>query len=114
MAIISTALDLFRTGNTTEPKRLDYFRSGEIVTSIKNGIEWVCGPKQGGASMFDAPIGRRGTWYVLPKGTGYNDLILFVWNDYAKHWSLEPAKDMPLTVYANALKILNTSFNRVP
>jgi hypothetical protein len=112
MAIVRTRLDLYRAGNKSGP-RLEHFRPGEIVTSVQNGVEWVFGPKQGGASTLDAPLGLRGTWYVLPKGAGYDDLILFAWNDYGNHWSWEPTRDMPLTVYANALKALNTSFNRV-
>ncbi len=61
-----------------------------------------------------APLGLKGTWYRLPQGTPYDDAVLFPWNDYGDHWSWEPAQDMPLTTYIDALRGLVAYFRRLP
>jgi hypothetical protein len=113
MALAVTPLDLYRAGNKSSP-RFEHYRYGDFVIQPISGRDWVRGPKQGGASTLEVPIGLRGTWYLLPKGTGYDDAILFLWNDYPGHWSWEPAQDMLLVNFLDALKGLNTSFVRMP
>ncbi len=94
MAIMRTTLDLYRAGDSNGPK-FDQFRPGEIVTGVRNGVDWVLGPRQGGASTKAAPGGlKRVTWYRLPQGTPFDDAMLFLWNDYADHWSWEPAQEV--------------------
>lgn len=113
MAIVLTPRDLYRAGNKGGP-RFERYRYGDFVVQSIGGRDWVRGPKQGGASTLEAPLGLRGTWYQLPKGTPYDDGALFLWNDYPGHWSWEPAQDMPLVIFLNALKGLNSSFVRMP
>lgn len=113
MALVTTPLDLYRASNRTGGPRFDYFRPGEIVVQVRNGVDWVLGPLQGGASTKEAPIGLGGTWYRLPKGTRYDGALLRVWNDYDDHWSWEPAQDMLLAEYVAALAALNGEFIRV-
>jgi hypothetical protein len=112
MSLIATALDLYRAGNRSGP-RFDHFVPGEITIEARNGVNWVLGPKQGGASTKETPMGLRGTWYRLPDGTIYNNSVLFLWNDYADHWSWEPAQDMQLDAYLDALRALSAKFVRV-
>jgi hypothetical protein len=110
MAIVQTTLDLYRAGDANGPK-FDHFRAGEIVVQVRNGVDWVLGPNQGGASTKAAPGGlKRVTWYLLPRGTPYDDATFLLWNDYADHWSWEPARDMQLADYLAALKALVASF----
>jgi hypothetical protein len=113
MAMVATTLDLYRAANKSGPN-LDHFRQGEIVVQVRSGMDWVLGPRQGGASTKEAPTGLRGTWYLLPKGTIYDDAMLFLWNDYADHWSWEPAQDMLLMGYLDVLRALNRSCKRIP
>jgi hypothetical protein len=109
MAIIRTTLDLYRAGNKSGP-RMEHFSQGEIVIQVRSGVDWVLGPQQGGASTKDAPVGLRGTWYILPAGSPFDDSFLYLWNDYADHWSWEPAQDMLLNAYLDVLRALNRSF----
>jgi hypothetical protein len=113
MAIVATTLDLYRASNKSGP-RFEHFRHGELAIQVLGGVDWVLGPRQGGASTKEVPVGLRGTWYLLPKGTTYDDTILFLWNDYADHWSWEPAHDMRLMGYLDVLRALNASFRRIP
>jgi hypothetical protein len=112
MAILATTLDLYRAGNKSGP-RFEHFRSGEIVVQARGSVDWALGPRQGGASTLDAPMGLRGTWYHLPKGTTYDDAVLSLWNDYPGHWSWEPAQDMQLSAYLDGLRALNAEFIRL-
>lgn len=113
MAIVRTTLDLYRAGKKSGP-RLEHFRQGEITIHVRSGLDWVLGPQRGGASTKEAPIGLRGTWYLLPAGSSYDDSMLFLWNDYADHWSWEPAQDMLLMGYLDVLMALNRSFVSFP
>jgi hypothetical protein len=112
MTIVTTPIELYRAGNKTSP-RFDYLRPGEIAIESRNGVDWVLGPGQGGASTEGAITALQGTWYRLPQGTTYDDAVLYLWNDYATHWSWEPAQDMQLDTYRAALTALNSEFIRV-
>ena len=105
----STIIELFRAGNRGSA-RFTHFVPGEIAIQSRNGVDWVLGPRQGGASTKETPTGLRGTWYRLPAGTTYDDSVLFLWNDYADHWVWEPAQDMPLAAYLSALERINAEF----
>jgi len=109
MAMVAITLELFRAGNKTSA-RFAHFVPNEIATESRNGVDWVLGPRQGGASTLEIPAGLRGTWYRLPLGTQYDDSIFYVWSDYAGHWLWEPAQDMQLTTYLDALTVLNADF----
>lgn len=113
MAILTTDRNLYRASNKSGP-RFEHFRPGEIVTQMRGGVEWVLGPNQGGASTKEVPSGLKGTWYLLPPGTTYDDAALHVWNDYDDHWVWEPAKDMPLIEYLETLENLNARFTKIP
>jgi hypothetical protein len=113
MAIVATTLDLYRASNKNGGARLERFGSGQIVIQPRGGVDWVLGPRQGGASTLDAPIGLRGTWYHLQKGITYDDAVFYLWNDYPGHWSWEPAQDMQLSTYLDALRALNAKFIRL-
>jgi hypothetical protein len=113
MAIVRTTLDLYRAGNQNGGARLERFRPGEIVVHLRGNIDWILGPRQGGASTQDAPMGLRGTWYHLPKGIAYDDAIFYLWTDYPGHWSWEPAQDMRLSAYLDALRAMNADFIRL-
>jgi hypothetical protein len=104
----ATPLDLFRAGNKSGP-RFDHLRPGEVVIQARKGIDWVVG-RSGGASTLEAPIGLGGTWYRLPKGTPYDDSVFYLWNDYPGHWAWEPARDMPLVAFLDALARMNKQF----
>jgi hypothetical protein len=115
MALVKTPIALYRAGKNSGP-RLEHFSttSAEIVIQSRAGIDWVLGPRQGGASTVAAPISLNNVvWYVLPAGTTYDDADLFLWTDYPDHWSWEPAQDMLRTAYLAALTALNPEFIRV-
>ena len=111
MAIVITPLDLYRASNKSGP-RFEHFRPGEIAIQSRNGVDWVLGPRRGGASTLDAPLGLGGIWYRLPRGTIYDDAVFFLWNDFPGHRSWEPARDMELAAYLDALRALNQEFVR--
>jgi hypothetical protein len=104
----TTTVELFRAGNSSSA-RLDILRPGEVVVFQQYGIGWVKG-RSGGASTFDAPVGLRGKWWLLPNGTTYDDRLLVLWNDYGNHWSWEPVQDMSLDAYLEALRDVNRKF----
>ena len=106
-----TTVELFRASNKTSP-RLDYLRPGEVVTYSVNGVDWVTA-RSGGASTLERQTALRGTWWRLPVGTQYDDSVIFLWNDYDDHWSWEPIRDMPLSVFTAALTAVNPKFIRV-
>lgn len=114
MTLVNTTLDLFRASKKSGP-RFEHFSTvnPEIVIQNRKGVDWVLGPLQGGASTKAAPLGLNGVWYVLPKGTIYDDAVFLVWNDYDDHWIWEPSQNMPLTAYLDALRALNPEFSRV-
>ena len=111
MALVLTPVHLFRAGNKTYP-RFEQLKAGEVLIQNRNGIDWVIA-RSGGASTKEAPIGLRGTWWRLARGTLYNDSVFFLHNDYDDHWSWEPARDMLLSAFVTALSALNPEFVRV-
>jgi hypothetical protein len=114
MALVTTTLDLYRAG-IKSGARFEHFPAANpgILTQNQSGVDWVLGPNRGGASTLTAPIGYRGIWYCLPRGTTFDDAVLRVWNDYPGHWIWEPARDMPLSAYLDVLRGLNAEFIRV-
>jgi hypothetical protein len=105
----ATPTDLFRTGNSRSAQ-LDRIRVPKDVTTFQNnGIEWVaCG--SGGASTFDLKRSWPGSWWKLPAGTNYDELVLVLRKDHGRHWLFEPVCDMPLTDYLAALRAVNANF----
>jgi hypothetical protein len=93
-----TLIGLYRRGNASGP-RMDNVRPIEITSFIRNGAEWVRG-RSGGISTFASPTppGRGRIWH-LPAGTLYPD-ELHLENDFADHWSWEPAQDMEMRIFA--------------
>ncbi len=61
----------------------------------------------------EQPLALRGTWYRLPAGTADDDAVFFLNNDYAGHWSWEPAQNLLLADYVAALAAINQDFIRV-
>jgi hypothetical protein len=111
-ATLTTALDLYRVGDAGGP-RLDAVRPG-IDVSVKpvNGVDWVDGTPNGGASTRSAiyPLRRASSrWWHLPAGSPYSSQLILR-NDHGNHWLVEPATDMPLDVYENLLRALNGLF----
>ena len=60
----------------------------------------------------DPTIG--GTWYVLVKGSDYDDKLLFLKNDGLGHFEWEPNQDMPLSAFKAILATLNGKFTLAP
>jgi hypothetical protein len=115
MALVTTPLDLYRAGKKSGP-RFEHFSTvnPEIVIRNWRGEDWVLGPRQGGASALAAPIALNNVvWFVLPGGTKYDDVVFELWSDYPGHWSWEPAQNMRLSDYLDALRVLNGDFIRV-
>jgi hypothetical protein len=115
MALIATPLELYRAGKSNGP-RFEHFSTAnpEIVIQNRIGVDWVLGPLQGGASTLTAPQGLKNVvWYALPAGTTYDDNVFHLWSDYPGHWSWEPAQNMQLSAYLDALRALNSEFSRV-
>lgn len=111
MAKAATPRDLFRAGNATSA-RFHILRPGEVATFSHNGRDWVQA-RSGGASTLEQPLALRGTWYLLPAGTAYDDAVFFLNNDYAGHWAWEPAQNLLLADYIAALAAINQEFIRV-
>ena len=115
MALVTTPINLYRAGIKRGP-RFEHFSTAnpEIVIQNRAGVDWVLGPRQGGASTLTAPgFLRDVVWYVLPAGTTYDDAMFYLWNDDAGHYTWDPAQDMQLTAYLDALIALNPEFIRV-
>ncbi len=108
-----TTVELYRAGNATSAK-LDKPRFNfDLAVFQKNAMDWVRAGS-GGMSTFESPDNAiKGVWWRLPAGTEYNDSLLLVWNDFANHWSWDPAVDMPLSEYISALSDVNVKFVRV-
>jgi hypothetical protein len=105
-----TPVELFRSGNAGSAKLDKPRRMHDVTVFQKNGDDRVQAGS-GGMSTMEAPDNTiRGTWWRLAAGTDYNDSLLLVWNDYANHWSWDPAKDMPLSDYMSALADVNSKF----
>jgi hypothetical protein len=109
---LTTALDLYRIGDAAGP-RLDAVRPG-LDVSVKpvNGVDWVDGTPNGGASMRSSiyPLRRASSrWWLLPAGSPYSSQLV-VRNDHGNHWLVEPATDLPLDAYENLLRTLNGLF----
>jgi hypothetical protein len=105
----TTTEELYRRGNTTSP-RMDNVRvPADVMSFMRNGIEWVSS-RSGGVSTFASPTpqGTGKIWH-LPKGTTYPD-ELFLVNDQADHWSWEPAHDMEMAVYRGLLAATGRNF----
>ena len=106
----TTPVALYRRGNS-KTARLDHVRPGyDVITVARGGTERVLG-RSGGVSTFatDPPPGNGKVW-TLDAGTNYPDGILYLWNDQDDHWSWEPAVDMPLDDYRQALRDVNGKF----
>ena len=105
-----TPVDLYRSGNAAGP-RMDRIRPTDIQIIQKNAVDWV-DPATGGISTFDQQIWAARTWWMIPKGTAFSDLLV-VRNDHGSHWLWEPAQAMELAEYRKLLADLNAEFCRV-
>ncbi len=99
---------LYRMGNKTSPRltnvRLVRANGGDPDIRLnENGN--VC-PNQGGISLNEVPKGNN-LWSLSPETNIGEDLQLR--NDSGTHWSLEPAREMPLQTYLDALAKLNSA-----
>jgi hypothetical protein len=108
--VAQTPHDLFRAGNMAGP-RLDHLRIGrDLLVHRRNGADWV-GRMAGGPSSYDAKTALRGTWWRLPAGTQYGDLLsLTEYPAGSGHWLWQPAQDMQLVEFARLLALLNLEF----
>jgi hypothetical protein len=107
----ATALDLYRMGNAAGA-RLDHVRPGRDVHVFeRDGAEWVEG-RSGGVSTFSRMGVQPAIWWRLPVGSSFDEVRLVLWNDHGQHWSWEPARDMPLSEYREALATANAQFVR--
>ena len=105
-----TPVDLYRAGNAAGP-RMDHVRPNhDIVVVQRNGGDWV-DPLCGGASTHERKPWPHGTWWKIPKGTPFTDLLT-VRNDHGTHWSWEPAQSMEFSEYVRLLVTLNGEFVR--
>jgi hypothetical protein len=105
-----TVLDLYRIGDASGPA-LDRLRRGIDISVIPvNGVDWVEGTPNGGASMRSStyPL-KRSRWWRLPTGSPYSSQLA-IRNDHGTHWLIEPSADMPLDAYENLLRALNGLF----
>ena len=107
-----TDRDLFRAGRKSSA-RFDVLRPGIDVVILQSAGQDIVQGRSGGASTVDAPIGLHGVWWRLAAGTQYDDSIIYLWNDYANHWSWEPIRDMPLYVFTAELTAINSKFTLV-
>ena len=108
-----TPIDLYRLGNASSA-RLDRLRPDEVGIVARDGRDWVVG-RSGGVSTFEAPTGLRGRhWWRLSAQTAYDETLMHLWNDFGNHWSWEPAANMPLAQFVDALVELNAKFTRWP
>lgn len=105
-----TPVVLYRLGNASDPK-MDNVRPKDIDTFDVNGETWVRAGT-GGISTSQSPGPIKGKWWRLEAGYDYGVLLL-VWNDHADHWSWEPAKDMRLLDFKDALHSTHPHFVRV-
>lgn len=103
-----TTVDLYRCGNSVSPRMHRVRPRNDAVVHIQNGVDWVQGRKKG-VSTFSRMTGLNGTWWRLPAGTQYSDLLI-VRNDHGHHFAWQPARDMRLIEFQTALAALNGNF----
>jgi hypothetical protein len=89
---------------------MENVRSKDVSTFMANGVEWVRG-RSGGISTFASatPQGSGRIWR-LPPGSSYSD-ELYLENDYADHWSWEPAQDIEMARYRALLIDVGRKFS---
>ncbi len=90
---------------------MEHVRPGkDVVVYAHRGEEWVQ-TATGGVSTF-ATLPRWGrNWWGLPAGTACSELLAVV-NDHGDHWLWQPARNMELRRYRDALATLNAEFVR--
>jgi hypothetical protein len=111
-----TPIDLFRSGNASSA-RLDQVRvegfSADVDTNTDpSGDVWVIANGKGASTSDDAGPDWRGRPWKRAKGHTYSALLR-VWNDDPGHWVWQPAHDMLLTDYVDALRLSNLHFVRL-
>ena len=93
-------------------------RPADITIYKKNNIEWISvKDRPRGISTFDKPnVFHRGRWeyYKIPAGTEIPNGLAVVEDGFnialgAKHYTIAPAFDMPLTQFKNLLNIFAQS-----
>lgn len=108
-----TSLTLFRSGNATNA-RLDKVRTQGPARDVDTrtdtaGTLWVIANGKGMSTIDAADSGWSGIPWKLLQGHSYSNLLL-VWNDAPGHWVWQPAQDMPLSEYVDALSLSNGQF----
>ena len=90
-------------------------RPADITIYKKNNIDWVSvKDRPRGISTFDKPnVFKRGRWeyYKIPAGTEIPNGLAIIEDGYnialgAKHYTIAPAYDMPLSQFKQLLNIL--------
>jgi len=107
-----TSLDLNRIGDAGGPGLVGVRPGIDVSIKPVNGIDWVDGSPNGGASTRSSiyPLRRASSrWWRLPAGSPYSSQFT-VRNDHGHHWLVEPAADMPLDDYKELLQVLNGLF----
>lgn len=105
----TTTLDLYRAGVVGGP-RMDNVRPGPDAHVYKsNGLDMVSATLSSGVSTQAVKKGLKGTWWVLPSGTTFDDRLSLV-NDHGRHWAWRPAMDMEMAEYVRLLSALNSAF----
>jgi hypothetical protein len=90
-------------------------RPADITIYKKDGIDWVSvKDRPRGISTFDKPsVFKRGRWdyYKIPAGTEIPNGLAIIEDGYnvalgAKHYTIAPAFDMPLSQFKHLLNTL--------
>lgn len=108
-----TTVKLWRNGNATSP-RLDNVRDGDIVTWDYQGRTYVQAGTGGVSTYADGtpgyPTPGQKNWWSLAAGSEISTFLNVVLDPaIAGHYLWEPAYNMPLARYVNALKEAGTA-----
>ena len=111
-----TSVDLFRSGNSTSA-RLNRVRTTgpdrDVDTRLDAaGAEWVVKNGKGVSTADSIDPAWTGHLWKLSAGHTYSNLLV-VWNDDPGHWVWEPASDMLLSEYVDALTQSDLHFIKV-
>jgi hypothetical protein len=110
-----STVDLYRNGNANSA-RLDHVRidgpTRDVDTYIQNGTVWVSANGKGVSSESSPDPNWNGKLWRFDGGLSFPD-SLRLFQDDPGHWVWEPAHDMPLARYRDALATANSSFVKV-
>src|SRR6266705_3035576 len=105
-----TTTDLYRRGNALGP-RMTHVRVGkDVLTFLRNGVEFVQA-HSGGVSTF-AVHGPGRNWWRLPQGSDYPNEISVI-NDHADHYNWEPNTYLHLSDFVALLARVESAFTKI-